>query len=597
MLRRHFLSLALSGAVPQDPLQALRRSHPRLLSGAADIARIRNLIKNSAVARKLHRGLVEKANRIIEQPTVEYKLEGPRLLAQSRACLDRVYTLALLYRLDGNRRYLDRAVRELRAASSFPDWNPSHFLDTAEMTHAFAIGCDWLHGSLSPAERLWMRRAIVEKGLDPALAVYPRPRGWHRRVTNWNLVCNGGIALGALAIAEEEPALCREVLRLALESVARALATYAPDGGWPEGPAYWGYATRYAVCLLSGLETALGTDFGYSQLPGFARTGHFRVHMTGPTGMTFNFADGDSVAGNAAQLFWLGRRFREPVYAWHESRQLEAIAEPDPLDLMWFDARAASPKRCDWPLDAVFRGRNVAFLRSDWEDPDAIYVGVKGGDNKSSHGHLDLGTFVLDAGGQRWALDLGHEGYGRLPAYFGSKRWTYYRTRTESHNVVVIDGENQDPKAEAPIVSWISTPSRAEVRIDLTAAYSGKARHFERSLALLDRRCVVVTDVLEAEHACDAVWGMVTDAEIVLKGAEAELRKAGWLLAARVHSPAGAVFAIASTAVPPPQSPNPGTCKLVVRLPEKVTNMRLTISLVPYREGTSKPSLPEGIAG
>ena len=97
---------------------------------------------------------------------------GPRLLAQSRHCLDRIYTLALLYRLDGKPQYLERAIRELRAAADFKDWNPSHFLDTAEMTHAFAIGYDWLYPALSPEERAWMRAALIEKGLNPALAAY-----------------------------------------------------------------------------------------------------------------------------------------------------------------------------------------------------------------------------------------------------------------------------------------------------------------------------------------------------------------------------------------------------------------------------------------
>ena len=49
-------------------------------------------------------------------------------------------------------------MKELRAAAAFPDWNPSHFLDTAEMTHAFAIGYDWLYEGLGPEARGVQRR-------------------------------------------------------------------------------------------------------------------------------------------------------------------------------------------------------------------------------------------------------------------------------------------------------------------------------------------------------------------------------------------------------------------------------------------------------
>ena len=33
----------------------------------------------------------------------------------------------------------------------------------------------------------------------------------------------------------------------------------APDGGYIEGPSYWGYGTRYNVYFLAALETALAT--------------------------------------------------------------------------------------------------------------------------------------------------------------------------------------------------------------------------------------------------------------------------------------------------------------------------------------------------
>jgi len=36
-------------------------------------------------------------------------------------------------------------------------------------------------------------------------------------------------------------------------------------------------------------------------------------------------------------------------------------------------------------------------------DAGAAFVGFKGGDNAASHAHLDLGEFVYDAGGVRWA--------------------------------------------------------------------------------------------------------------------------------------------------------------------------------------------------
>ena len=56
--------------------------------------------------------------------------------------------------------------------AAFPDFNPRHFLDTAEMTHALAIAYDWLYDQWSESQRATIRKAIVELGLKPGMRVY-----------------------------------------------------------------------------------------------------------------------------------------------------------------------------------------------------------------------------------------------------------------------------------------------------------------------------------------------------------------------------------------------------------------------------------------
>ena len=154
-------SFAVALPVPDHPLATLRPGHPRLIASDDDVARLRELVRSDSFAAGLYASLKRQAEQILGQPPVVHRLIGPRLLDQSRLCLDRVYTLAMVYRMSGETKYLDYAVTELRAAAAFPDWNPSHFLDVAEMSHAFAIGYD----SREPARQLFRRRHDV-----PALA-------------------------------------------------------------------------------------------------------------------------------------------------------------------------------------------------------------------------------------------------------------------------------------------------------------------------------------------------------------------------------------------------------------------------------------------
>ena len=234
-------------------------------------------------------------------------------------------------------------------------------------------------------------------------------------------MCNGGIAIGALAVADEEPDLARWLLYRNITNLPEAIASYAPDGAWAEGPGYWGYATRYTVAAFGGLLSALGTDFGLSTLPGMAEAGQFRVSMVGPTGLFFNFADAGENAGADASLFWLARRYGRVLYAYSERQY--AGERGSYRDLLWYDDRGTESDLLALGTDARFEGADVVSMRSDWTDPDALYVGFKGGDNQANHSHLDLGTFVFDALGQRWAVELGPDNYN-LPGYFGAERYT-----------------------------------------------------------------------------------------------------------------------------------------------------------------------------
>ena len=606
MLLGQLACVASWAQIDDDPLRQLRASHPRLILLDSDLDRLKGLVRDNPLAHRLYLDLEKESDRLLMTPVSEYKLVGPRLRAQARRVVDRVSTLALMYRITLRDPYLRRAVAELRAGANFRDWNPAIFPDTADMAHAFALGYDWLFNSLSPEERGWMRDAIASKALDQAIPIYQREGGWPRDHYNANIICNAGMGLGALAIAgdkinDADQAVndkCGAVLRYAFDSIPHGLATYGVEGSWPEGMAYWESVTRYACAFFSALQTALGNDSGLSAFHGVDRAGRYRTHMTGPTGKVFNFADCGEDIGLSPEMYWMAKRFSMPPYAWSEQKTLERGARPDAYDLVWFEPNARSPQQQapPWPLDAIFRGVDITCFRSAWDDPNALYLAVKGGDNKAAHAHLDLGSFVLDAGGVRWASDLGTDDYD-LPGYFGRQRWSYYRTRTESHNTLLIDDQNQDLRAEARITRQEFSPDFSWVQIDLSRANPGKVRQWTRRFALAQRQGFLIGDSVRCDQPVEVIWGMMTDAEIMLSGQTATLRKNGWNLAAEIRSPRHAVFDIAPLRSAPPQAANPNFRKLIVRLGDKVTELDLNIILTPYRDGQAKAKIAAQFPG
>jgi hypothetical protein len=343
------------------------------------------------------------------------------------------------------------------------------------------------------------------------------------------------------------------------------------DGGWDEGPGYWGYTMEYTSFYLAALQSALGTMEGLEKTPGLAEAGMFRIAFSGPTGRAFNFADAGDGVGSSPAMFWLARTFDRPVYAWHERQVMRANA----FDLLWFTPAGQGPKESGLPLVKRFRGIDVVFFRSAWEDPKALWVGFKGGDNKANHSHLDLGSFVLEALGERWAVDLGSDDYN-LPGYFGDKRWTYFRLNTQSHNTLLIDGANQDPKAKAPLVAFEAKGTSGRAVADLSAGYP-KAKSVLRGMAMLDASTVVIEDEVEAAEPVEVQWQMLTRAEAKLGGSRAALEEKGKTLYLAILEPKGAVFEVTGANPPPPEKQQPDVHKLVVRLPEKVKSVRIVV--------------------
>jgi hypothetical protein len=461
---------------------------------------------------------------------------------------------------------------ELLNAAAFPDWNPASFLSTAEMSLAFAIGYDWLHDSLSPAERETIRTAIIEKGLKPGLDIYKGKRSWPYVSHNWNSVCNNGLMAGALAVADTDPEISNAILSAAKASLPRGYRDYAPDGGWPEGPGYWGYGTQYAIYGLASLESALGTDWNLPASPGFSGTGDFRIDLIGLSGLYFNFADGGLLPGSESCMLWLANRFNRPDY--DASERVIAADKPSIFHLVFFNGRfsnAAPPP--EPPALRQFSGAGVVILRSDGKK-SATWLGIKGGDNKANHSNLDLGTFVLDAGGERFAEELGADLY-TLPGYFGANRWDYYRTRTEGQNTLVIGGQNQNPKAAAEIIST----KDASVTIDLSAGYPAAGK-IHRTATVTPDGIATLDDHILLKAPETIAWSMHTKAKGTISGNTATLTRGKAALKAEILSPPGASFTLAPVQIPPPQRPDKSLHKLSIQLPA-APSARLTIRFTP----------------
>ena len=475
----------------------------------------------------LYESILQACDTMLGLPVNERVVVGRRLLATSRENLRRILFLGFAYRMTGEKRYSDRAEAEMLKAASFSDWNPSHFLDVAEMTAALAIGYDWLYPKLSETSRRTIRTAILEKGLKPSFgkehdAILNAP-------TNWNQVCHCGMAYGALAVAETEPDLARRTIERAVEKVRIPMRHYAPDGAYPEGYAYWEYGTSFNVLLISAMENAFGTDFGLCDAPGFLESGKFMLHMVTPQLRSFCYSDCSTDAGLLPALFWFYRKTGDASILCNQGWLLQADSRKNhlqdrllPLLFVW--GQGASLDKPTVPETLYWKGGGdnpVFLMRSGWNDPDALYVGVKMGTPGASHAHMDVGSFIFEADGVRWAIDMGGEDYDRLEkrgvdlwnGAQGSQRWEVFRYNNKAHNTLTFNDKPQSIKGKVQIKDWRDSARLRYVAMDLTPVYEGQVRYAERAVAMVDDSYAVIEDRVEPGlYYTRMRWTLVTQA-------------------------------------------------------------------------------------
>ena len=501
--------------------------HPRILLQKGEEKALKKKIQKDVVWKDLHLSLLKEAEEMIKLPVNERIKTGMRLLGVSRENLRRIFILSYAYRMSGRTDFLKRAEAEMLKAASFSDWNPSHFLDVGEMTMALAIGYDWLYEKLPKQTKEIVEKAIIEKGLLPS---YDKRYNWFlRAVHNWNQVCNAGMTFGALAIWDKETDLARKTINRAIETIKIPMEHYAPEGAYPEGISYWDYGTSFNALFLSAVEKAFGTDFELGQMPGFLKTGEYVLHMVSPSLRNFAYSDNSQKAAMSPAMFWFYDKTKDASILYNQARLYQRDGKERilkdrlaPAMLIW--GASASLSKIQEPDQLVWKAQGdnpVCLMRSSWSDTSGVYVGVKLGSPSVNHGHMDIGSFVFEANGVLWGMDMGGENYNQLETKgvdlwnrkSGSQRWDVYRYNNRTHNTLSFNRRYQYVEGKAQIDKYSELAEHMYVVSDLTSVYEGQVKNVKRAVSLVDKKYVVVEDLIETnEHFTMMTWTMVTSA-------------------------------------------------------------------------------------
>lgn len=570
-------------------------SHPRILLTQGEEAMIKKNIATNKTWQLVHQNIINESDRMLTLPPLQRIQIGRRLLDKSRECIHRIFFLSYAYRMTHDAKYLKKAEEELVTISAFSDWNPSHFLDVAEMTMGVSIGYDWLYNDLSQSSRKLIKEAILTKGLAPSLD--PKYNSWLRVTHNWNQVCNTGMTYGALAIYEDQPEESKKIIDRAIESIKLPMGDYNPDGIYPEGYGYWGYGTSFNVMFLSAIEKTFGTDFGLTQNSALFKTAGFLENMTGSTGKCFNYSDCGSGSGLNPAMFWLAKQAKDISLLFVEKKHLNTdkkMVQDRLLPALMIWGAGINLDKIEAPKQLLWSGKGknpMALMHSSWTDPNAIYVAVKGGSPSINHAHMDIGSFVMDANGERWSMDFGSQDYESLESQKvdlwnmkqNSQRWEVLRYNNFYHSTLTFDNQLQKVEGYAPIMSSSSDPSFLNATFNLSKVYN--VNDVKRGIAIVDQKYVMVRDEIESsDKATTMRWTMLTPADVKVNGdGTATLSKNGKTLLLKVVEPANATITTRSTTpLHGYDAQNPGTILVGfdVVIPAN-TKSSVTVLLIP----------------
>lgn len=570
--------------------------HPRLLFTTTEEKAVKKLIKKDPLARQLAAFLKTKADSIAEAPQIPYKMDKyGNMLWTSRAYVLRLGTLSLAYRLYGEQKYLDAANKTLLWVCGYKDWDPKHYLDTAEMTTAVAIAYDWLFDALPETTRKIIKGSIYKNAISNVLREYEKggPGSWAKRETNWNVVCNTGMTLGALAVAEDYPKETATILENAARYMPNCLKHFAPDGVCYEGPAYWGYTNSYLSLYLKAVSDNGGDQGGIGELPGVSRTALFYKRTLTPSGQRFNFGNASTEeVMNTPAFFFFSRRYQQPEVAeWFRKEIEKTIKQNQPihqlffLSLPWFNPASPTQNENIPSLEVYHNSINdLVVLNGNRKEKGSVFLVAKGGLPNQAHQQMDCGTFIIESDSVCWTEDLGADDYA-LPGFWdgkpGGDRWKYFRNNNFSHNTLNIDRQPQYANGKAFVCEENTHTAHPYARLDLSEVYKVQAHKAFRKFTLINDHTIEVEDEVEVRNTSSTVFGTAaTKADVTINGSVAQLQKDGKVFYFRILSPEGATFhTYPAYNTYPGEKPIKGITMLEIACPAQGGKAKITVEM------------------
>ncbi|NLF92427.1 MAG: hypothetical protein GX564_00960 [Oligosphaeraceae bacterium] len=294
-----------------------------------------------------------------------------------------------------------------------------------------------------------LQRRILERVIAP-VELTPFPFWWGEGRNNWTPWCCANILGAARVVLAPEPDRLRSLALRLCQFGENYLDKYPADGACNEGPSYWTVSPGIMTAFLEQLMM-LGAEANNIYADARLRPmAEFIVDANLGGAWFASFSDSSGKMLPPLQFCQrLGERLQSQKLLSFTARQLARL-EQEP---------AAGEVVSDWPLFNLLAWifwLPAETTRAAAEEAKIAYYPVtelvfakvpglafaaKGGHNRESHNHNDLGQFILMLAGEPLIVDLGAPEYSRDT--FSENRFKSNIINSFGHNVPSFSGLGQ----------------------------------------------------------------------------------------------------------------------------------------------------------
>lgn len=431
---------------------------------------------------------------------------------------------ALLYRLTGDIKYFNEAVKRGDELVALDPNGPTGYANQDQVTRAIALSL------VKAADLLWLNLNADKRGLWLAAVnarvapIYADLSGNDGRLDQYPYDSHGAEALGYLALISTlslgDIAAAQDWFDFSIRTYVNSIYVWSgPEGGYSNGTAYGQFTTAVAVQLWPALSEASGVNlFSKPWSSGFAQ---FFMHFTPPGAPGHVFGDAHESFLDTGALKSFMARFNSPAAAWYVKNQLGVenplylLAAPYPLPVQTVQTFATPANAALYPSigwvamhsNIADRARTSVYFKSS---PFGTF----------NHSHGDHNSLVIDSGGRRLLIEAGYQDYFMSPLGIA-----WYRT-TKAHNAITFDNGIGQPVNDGllnltrsgKVTAFSTTPALDFAEGDATQAYAGLLNLATRKVWYLRTQdAVVVLDKLTAAVAHSFEWNMHSNGTMVLE--------------------------------------------------------------------------------